>query len=265
MVMRRIRGDLGLGLGPLVAVAVLTGWMQGGILLQVVGISLALYGVQAALLLRYAPSTLSGGGAPSHPEEPRAGRLADGMGAANRLTLLRSTLVFPLAALVPGWPGLHTGTLWWVIVLASVALVLDGVDGRVARKTGSDTAFGARFDMELDAFLILVLSTGVWLTGRVGAWVLLVGLLRYLFVVAGWIWPRLQAPLPESQRRKVICVVQGVALLVALGPIVPGWLALTAGAVALGSLLYSFGVDTLWLVRRPAGAAGSPAGAGPLS
>jgi phosphatidylglycerophosphate synthase len=235
MVMRRIRRELGLGLGPLVAVAALTGWIQGGVLLQVVGIALVLYGVQGAFLLRYAPSTLPG---------------RDGMGPANRLTLLRSTLVFPLAALLPVWPDLGTATLWWVIALASVALVLDGVDGKVARKTGSDTAFGARFDMELDAFLILVLATGVWLTGPVGAWVLLVGLLRYLFVAAGWAWPRLQAPLPESRRRKVICVVQGVALLVALGPILPGWLAVTAGAVALGSLLYSFGVDTLWLVRR---------------
>jgi phosphatidylglycerophosphate synthase len=236
MVLRRIRHDLGLGLGPLVGMALLTGWIQGGLMVQVLGASLLLYGMQGALLVRAAPDALPGG--------------RTGMGPANRLTLLRSTLVFPLAALLPSWNALGTATLWWVIVVASVALVLDGVDGKVARRTRSDSAFGARFDMELDAFLILVLSAGVWLGGRVGAWVLLVGLLRYLFVAAGWAWPRLQAPLPESRRRKVICVVQGVALLVALGPVIPGWLAVTAGGVALGSLLYSFGVDTAWLLRR---------------
>ena len=36
--------------------------------------------------------------------------------------------------------------------------VLDAVDGHVARRTGTATAFGARFDMEVDAFLIVVLS-----------------------------------------------------------------------------------------------------------
>jgi phosphatidylglycerophosphate synthase len=35
--------------------------------------------------------------------------------------------------------------------LSTAVLMLDGVDGRVARRTGSQTGFGARFDMELDA------------------------------------------------------------------------------------------------------------------
>ena len=43
-------------------------------------------------------------------------------------------------------------------MLASVALILDGVDGKVARRTRNASAFGARFDMEVDAFLILVFS-----------------------------------------------------------------------------------------------------------
>ena len=48
-----------------------------------------------------------------------------------------------------------------LVVLASVALVLDAVDGQVARRTGTVTPFGARFDGEVDAFLILVLSVAV--------------------------------------------------------------------------------------------------------
>ena len=38
---------------------------------------------------------------------------------------------------------------------------LDAVDGQVARRTGTVSALGARFDMEVDAFLILVLSVYV--------------------------------------------------------------------------------------------------------
>jgi len=175
---------------------------------------------------------------------------ASGLGAANRVTLARATLVIPIAALLP-WSGeLGTTGLWWIIAAGSMALVLDGVDGKVARATGTATSVGARFDMELDAFLLLVLSILAWTAGPLGPWVILVGLLRYLFVLAGWIWPALRGELPESRRRKVVCVVQGVALLVALGPIIAPPVALLSAAVALAVLVHSFGVDTWWLVRH---------------
>ena len=48
---------------------------------------------------------------------------------------------------------------------------------------------GSRFDMETDAALILVLAIFVWRNGKAGPWVLLSGLLRYIFVAAGWMWP----------------------------------------------------------------------------
>jgi phosphatidylserine synthase len=36
--------------------------------------------------------------------------------------------------------ALGAGGYWWVIVLSTVAMVLDGVDGRVARRTGTETS-----------------------------------------------------------------------------------------------------------------------------
>jgi phosphatidylglycerophosphate synthase len=169
-----------------------------------------------------------------------------GMGAANRVTLFRGAMavaVFALAVQLVALDGLGA---WWVIVLSTVILVLDGIDGRIARRTGTETAFGARFDMEVDAALIMALSVLVWAHGRVGAWVLLVGAMRYLFVAASLVWPALAAELPPSRRRKVVCVVQGVVLLVALGPVVPGWLAVGACAGGLAMLTYSFAVDVRW-------------------
>ena len=50
--------------------------------------------------------------------------------------------------------------------LAVVALALDAVDGRVARRTGTVSPFGARLDGEADAFLMLVLSVHVARGGR---------------------------------------------------------------------------------------------------
>lgn len=234
----RVLAELGWGVLPVLVLAIGTAWIHGQAWLWIVGLSVALYAFQGGLLLSSAPTGPSG----------------RGLGPANRVTLLRSTLVVPIAALLPWWSEMGAGATWWVIALASLTLILDGVDGRVARATKSRTALGARFDMELDAVLILVLSVGVWLGGRAGAWVLLVGLFRYVFVVAGLVWTRLQAPLPESRRRKVVCVIQGVALLVALGPIIPPGIAVAAAAAALVSLIYSFGVDTIWLLRNGGGA-----------
>ena len=64
--------------------------------------------------------------------------------------------------------------------------------------------------METDALLVMALSVLAWQYGKAGAWVLLCGLLRYLFVAGGWLWPWLRRPLPPSIRRQTICVVQVV-------------------------------------------------------
>lgn len=175
------------------------------------------------------------------------------LGLPNRVTLARATLALPVAALaLPPVVGRGIGPegYWWIVGLSSVALALDGLDGRLARSTGRESALGARFDMELDAFLILALSGLVWQSGTAGAWVLGIGALRYLFVVGGWVVPALRRELPESRRRKTVCVVQGVVLVIALAPVVPGGLAtgLLAGALVL--LVYSFAVDVNGLIRR---------------
>jgi len=112
------------------------------------------------------------------------------------------------------------------------------------------SAFGARFDMEVDALLIQVVAILAWQWDKAGAWILASGLLRYLFVAAGWVWAWMQAPLPPSFVRKTICVVQTAALLVALWPqVTPPGSALVAAA-GLGALSYSFMTDTIWLWRH---------------
>ena len=182
---------------------------------------------------------------------PRAAA-RNGLGPANRVTLARASLVLPLAPLLWFPQALTTAGLWLIVALGTVAMILDGVDGWIARRTGSATPFGARFDMELDTALMFILALLVWQTGKVGAWVLGLGVMRYVFVVAGYIWTWLRRGLPASFRRKAACVVQGVTLLVCLGPIVSDSVAPLSAALGLSMLLYSFGVDVwwLWLHRR---------------
>ncbi|MFF7122951.1 CDP-alcohol phosphatidyltransferase family protein [Streptomyces sp. NPDC008240] len=168
-------------------------------------------------------------------------------GPANRVTLGRATLVGGVTALVAdSFESSPPVTL--LVGLTAVALILDGVDGKVARRTGTSSALGARFDMEVDAFLILVLS--VYVSMQFGPWVLLIGGMRYGFVAAARVAPWLNAPLPPSFARKTVAALQGICLLLAGAELLPRAANLTVVLLALSSLVWSFGRDVLWLWRN---------------
>jgi phosphatidylglycerophosphate synthase len=168
------------------------------------------------------------------------------LGPADKVTLARATLVGGVTALV--MDSLVTSTSIVVLVaLTGVALALDAVDGEVARRTGTDSPLGARFDMEVDAFLILVLS--VLVVPALGAWVLAIGALRYLFGAAGWLMPWLRSPLPPSLARKTVAALQGIALVVVGSGVLPHAFAVFSVGLALALLLWSFGRDVVWLWR----------------
>jgi len=198
----------------------------------------------------------SRGSESGRPVADGAGRRR-GLGWGNRVTLLRAALVLPVAAVAAALtlagegPGGDPRLRWWGVGVSLLALLLDGVDGYVARRTQSETAFGARFDMEVDAALLLVLSALVFELDRAGPWVLGIGGMRYAFVAAGAAVPALRAPLPPSLRRKVICVLQGSALALALSPVAGATIAAPVLAGALAALGASFLLDTVLLLRRP--------------
>jgi phosphatidylglycerophosphate synthase len=140
-----------------------------------------------------------------------------------------------------------------LVALAAVALVLDAADGQVARRTGTSSALGARFDMEADAFLILVLS--ICVARPLGAWVLAIGGMRYAYVAASWALPWMRGTLPPRYWRKVVAATQGLVLAVVAAGVLPHPLASASLLVSLALLAESFGRDVLWLWvhRRPAG------------
>lgn len=172
-----------------------------------------------------------------------------GFGWANRITLLRGVLIAIFTGLL--WmPTLLTRHVELVMGIALVALLLDGVDGWVARRTATTSTFGARFDMELDAFFILMLCVAVMQLDKVAPWILAIGALRYLFIAASWAWPWLRADLPESRRRKTFCVWQVITLLVILLPFISETTATGLAALSLLLLSSSFLIDGLWLYRQ---------------
>jgi phosphatidylglycerophosphate synthase len=169
-------------------------------------------------------------------------------GAANFITSVRAAIVALVAGLLaePVSPEMATAAA----VASTIATSLDGLDGWTARRTGMASEFGARFDMEIDALLILALSALTWQTGKAGAWIVLAGLLRYLFMASAWILPWMTNALTPSRRRQAVCVVQIIGLSVVMLPIVQPPLSVWLSAALLATLVYSFFVDTLWLWRH---------------
>ena len=145
----------------------------------------------------------------------------------------------------------HTTALAWAATaLAILTSALDGVDGWLARRSTLASAFGARFDMETDALLIMVLSALAWRWDRAGAWVLACGLMRYAFVAAG---RRVAVAGPAAAAQRAAQVRGGRADGRAGDHRSAGRQAAAqrvAGRGHPGDPLWSFAIDILWLAPR---------------
>lgn len=172
------------------------------------------------------------------------------LGPANLVSLARGALACLLVAALVAPPAPGSGEAWALGAAAAVALLLDGVDGALARRSGLDGPWGARLDMEVDSAFAALLAVAVLRMGEAGPWVLALGFLRYGFLLATLSWTWLGAPLPESRRRKAVCVVQIGALVAILSPVLDPPLAAPVAALAVALLVWSFAVDVLWLARR---------------
>jgi phosphatidylglycerophosphate synthase len=144
----------------------------------------------------------------------------------------------------------HYGGAVYLTVLAAAELT-DFFDGRLARAYGS-SEIGPNLDMDTDALFILLLSFSAYRFGGIGGWVLIPGLLRYLFVFVFIIIP----PVPVEARSlslfmKTACVAAVLTLFVANMAFLP-FEARIAGAIAATAVLVvSFSWETVYyLVRR---------------
>jgi phosphatidylglycerophosphate synthase len=196
--------------------------------------SIVLYLVVAACII----TRIAG----SHPHQ--------NFGPANAVTLIRAGLVALITATLFA-PAPSGDAALLIGGLAFLILALDGVDGWLARRTGLASTFGARFDLEIDALFVLVLSALAFTHDKAGPWVLLIGAMRYAFFFAGRLTPKLEAPLPESMRRKAVCVIQIAALGLLLLPQVHPPHSVWIAAMSLALLAWSFAVDIRHLLRQP--------------
>lgn len=161
---------------------------------------------------------------------------AGGFGLPNLVTTLR--LVVTMGMLV----GFKHEPAWVLAVAALANLLLDALDGWLARRSGQNSEFGARYDIEADALLVLSLTMILHQRGLAGVWVLLAGLWRYLYVLAPQLFPAPHAEASRSRHGRIAYVVMLTCFMLAL--ILPrgeGEPFAVAGTLAVSlSFLHSF-------------------------
>jgi CDP-diacylglycerol--glycerol-3-phosphate 3-phosphatidyltransferase len=175
------------------------------------------------------------------------------LGAANRITLVRGILVAHLAgfALLP-WPRMKVGPLPWAWIpgmLYGAAVILDGLDGTIARRTARVTRMGRQLDMETDALGLLAAAMVAVAAGKLPPVYLAAGLAYYLFSAGIRIRASLGKPAAEVhpwQGARIIAGFQMALATAALLPPVRPPAATLAAWVVMVPLLAGFVRD--WLI-----------------
>ena len=98
-------------------------------------------------------------------------------GYANMLTFLRYILQLLIVVFSYIWP------LWSLGLLFSIPVLLDGLDGYLARRFNHVTKFGALFDMETDSLFITLTGIILYKRNIVGGWILPAAYIRYFYVL----------------------------------------------------------------------------------
>ena len=160
-------------------------------------------------------------------------------GPGNAVTALRCLLVVLLASL----PGAGPASA----VLVTLIFGLDGVDGWLARRGPGSSAFGATFDMETDALLVLVAGLELHASGRLGAFAIVPGLLRYVYAVAILLLPASRGEAPRSTLARFVFAIVVVSFVASLWPVHPRHSWFAASATIL--LVISFARSAFWSFR----------------
>lgn len=171
----------------------------------------------------------------------RHGRTAR-VGVANAITAVRVAIAaaigaLPTDALVPGGG-----------VLLLLFFVLDGVDGWWARRSGTTSTFGAAFDQEADAFMVAVVSIAVVHAELAPPWVMIVGPLRYAYVLVVHAL-RTHGEAPRSTIARYAFGVLVTSLIAAM--LYPGPVTRVAVILAASLIVASFARSLWWSWRGP--------------
>lgn len=149
-------------------------------------------------------------------------------GIANTITLLRYVII------VLSFLLLDLDDTNYLFFSLGIAVILDFFDGRAARYFKESSFFGQYFDMEIDAFFVLLMCSFYYLYQGVSWWILLPGLLRYLFRICTFCFPKPEYKEEKKTYATIIAASYFIVLL--MGLITSGvlqFLILLIGSLAL--------------------------------
>lgn len=177
--------------------------------------------------------------------------LVELFGVANTLTLFRGALYAVVAGFVVVPP--ETPLVWVPALAYGGGVVLDKLDGVVARTVGEVTPVGKRLDMAFDTFGFVVAPLVAVLWGQLPVWYLSLSAARYVYR-GGVAWRQFRGrPLfeqPNGDIGKYLAGVQMVFLTAALAPVVPTGVVWAAAPLVLFPSLLVFARDFLAVTGR---------------
>jgi phosphatidylglycerophosphate synthase len=126
---------------------------------------------------------------------------------SNIITFIRLCLTFLIGFL---YTALSNSA---IAVTALVVISMDGLDGYLARRFKSSSTTGAYFDKETDAFFVCIMCSAIYLKGYLGSWILLIGFMRYIYVLVLFFLNISQRNEPSSRFAQVIAGILFYALI----------------------------------------------------
>jgi len=130
-------------------------------------------------------------------------------GYANWVTMLRLVFIFILAFVYQNIPD-----IWMAIILAWL-IIMDIIDGFLARKLKLSSDFGLYLDMESDAYFVCMCSLMLYFGGYLPWWILVVGFMRYLNVAVFYLF---QLPPKKEPKRWYASYIAGFLFWALLAP-----------------------------------------------
>ncbi len=153
-------------------------------------------------------------------------------GIANSITLTRF-LIITCSFLLIDLDNAQT-----LFCLLLVAVLLDFFDGKAARHFKESSFFGQYFDMEIDAFFVLLMCFYYYLCYDISCWILIPALLRYLFRLYTFLFPRMN--FVERKKKYATFVAASYFAVLLIGLITSGSLQLLVLMIGSLAVMLSF-------------------------
>jgi len=134
-------------------------------------------------------------------------------GYANMVTTVRLIIILLCMAL---WPWISNSLF---LIGLIIFVVLDLLDGYLARNFNHNTIFGQYYDMEVDAIYVLFVCVVLYFKEIADLWLLLPGCLRYVFALYIWNLSS-KRKIIEEGRKQYAAVIAGlffISLLISVG------------------------------------------------